>query len=692
MLNPSELPVRLSRRQPSTPHRSLLGHTGQVMDLTVVEMPQVGELVVSAGADGVAVVWEPAAGEQVARLIGHEGAVRAVCSVQTREDAPLLVTGGDDGTLRFWEPCSGRPVGEPIRGDFEAVKELLAWRDGDRVLVLVLAQSGQEEDVVCTVDPATRQWVGAPIQGAGELRQLSVCEVHGRSAFAALAGDEEVTIRLWDAATRRPARAPITGLGDCADTMTVLPGQPEGDLLAVILDERVVLVDPATGEFVGDVLMHPENQTSALTWFRTGSGELRLVSVISTVSDLWTAKFPSVTLWDPLAGEKLGGFPTGYLGLIECAVVLDGGLLAAGCEDSSVRLWQLDEALGHRTPGLTGREGSGAPLHHVPEGHGPGLLLTTRDLQGLAGQDWLVDDEYDLWDVASGELVGTLPGGFTEAVVHLGPEGRATVLTVNEAGEMAWWEPRALTPIRSMPTDAEGYWWLHPEPGGHRVACRRDRAEVDVWDPATGRMVATIGNADPEYGRRFPDCDPEGAAWVRTGQGTQLVVCHATNLTLWDPRTGELRAHRPKDGVALTGLLLPGPDWLAVGDHEGQLRVLDAESLEEISTLATAEGIRDAEVMPDGRLATGSESGGIDLWHPRTGEHLVHHDLGLRLRGLATLPDGALAVGVLDGWIITVRQRGSREFTSGGPGRAASGQQRGCWSPRTPSTLDRHGS
>ncbi|MDO5082483.1 MAG: hypothetical protein Q4D89_03650 [Arachnia propionica] len=654
MINPSGLEVRIARRQPSTPHRRLDGHTGLVTDLAVAALPDGRQLLISAGADAVAVVWDPVSGEQITHLRGHEKAIRAVSSFRRPDGTACVVTGGDDGTLRFWEPCSGQQLGVVVRGDVTAVRELVAWCDGTHPRISALVGTSQGRDVVCTVDAVTRQWVGDPIHGTGELGHLGVCELEGRSVLVVLAsGEEEVSIQFWDAATGRPARTSIAVPENCAETMTVLPVRSGGNLLAVILDERVVLVDPTTGEFVGDVLMHPENQTSALTWFRTGSGELRLVSVISTVSDLWTAKFPSVTLWDPLAGEKLGGFPTGYLGLIECVVVLDGGLLAAACEDGSVRLWQLDEALGHRTPGLTGREGSGAPLHHVPEGYGPGLLLTTRDLQGLAGQGWLVDDdEYDLWDVASGELVGTLPGGFTEAVVHLGPGGRAMVLTVNEAGEMAWWEPRALTPIRSMPTDAEGYWWLHPEPGGHRVACRRDRAEVDVWDPATGRMVATIGNADPEYGRRFPDCDPEGAAWVRTGQGTQLVVCHATNLTLWDPRTGELRAHRPKDGVALTGLLLPGPDWLAVGDHEGQLRVLDAESLEEISTLATAEGIRDAAVLPDGRLATGSESGGIDLWNPRTGTHLAHHDLGVRLRGLAALPDSALAVGLLDGWIV----------------------------------------
>ena len=157
-----------------------------------------------------------------------------------------------------------------------------------------------------------------------------MCELNGQPVLVALEGEQDsVSIRLWEATTGNPVSAPIELPDDGAEAMVVLPVAPERSLLAVILDEHVVLVDPATGKFVGDALVHAENQTSALTWFQNPDGEIRLVSVISTLSELWVAKFPSVTIWDPVTGEELGQFPTGYLGLIDRIVSLEGGRMVA---------------------------------------------------------------------------------------------------------------------------------------------------------------------------------------------------------------------------------------------------------------------------------------------------------------------------------------------------------------------------
>ena len=317
-------------------------------------------------------------------------------------------------------------------------------------------------------------------------------------------------------------------------------------------------------------------------------------------------------------------------------------MVAVAGADGSLRLWNLEKALSHRLRGVSGREGSGAPLHHVPEDDGPGLLLTTRDRLGLAGENLLSDEqEYDLWDAASGELVGTLPDLLIEAGVHIGADGRAMVITLGGAGEVTCWDPRTLTVERMMPTVPGQYWLLHPEPGGTRVACAGHGAGTDVWDLATGELVTTVG-----------EVEPDAVAWVPTEQGPRLVVCDMTGLTSWQPGSGELSVHRTTDGAAPTWPLRPGPGWLAVGDHEGRIRVWDADSLEVISTLATSEGIVDAAPLPDDRIVTCSGDGGIDLWHPRTGTHLAHHDLGMVVRGLAVLPDGALALGVPDGWLV----------------------------------------
>lgn len=648
-----DLPVRSARRLSSAPHRRLAGHDGGVTDLAVVDLPTGEQLLVSVGTDGSGVVWDPERGREVARLVGHHGAVNAVCSLAAPDGGACVVTGGDDGTLRFWDPCTGEPCGDPIRTGFDVVTEVLAWRAGTQEFLAAVVGGDDAGDTILVVEPSRPEQVHVVGEGSHDLSHLRVLTVEGRHVLAALATERQegcVSIRLWDAETGATVREPIALPDDDAEAMTVVPLESGRSVLAVVLDERVIRVDPVTGGVLGSPLLHPENQTSAMTSFRSASGEPRLVTVLSTISTLWTAKFPSVTLWDPISGRILGRFPTGHLGRIaRIAVLGHGETVAVACRDGSVRLWRFDEALGHPVPGPTGREGSGAPLDHLPEPEGAGLLLTSYDLAGVTGEDPLSDGvEYDLWDAATAELVGTLLGRFADAVAHPDTSGRAAVLTLDEDGEVTSWDPRTLTPTGTWATNPQGHWFLRPEPRGSRVACFGAGPEVDVWDLATGEHVATLRNADPGYG----PLEPEAVTWVLTPRGPQLVIAHVTNLTLWDPASGELRSHRPEDGAALGWQLHPGPGWVAVGDHEQRIILVDVTSLEVLAVLACPEGIADVATLPDGRVVTCTATGRIDLWDARSGVRLARHGVGAEVRRIQALPDGSLALGLVDGWSI----------------------------------------
>lgn len=454
----------------------------------------------------------------------------------------------------------GEPCGAPIRTGFDVVTEVLVWRDGAQEGLAVIVGRDDARDTILVVDPSKPERVRVVGESDHGLSHLGVLTVAGRLVLAALATDLEegrVSIRLWDAETGGTVLEPIALPDDDAEAMTVVPLESGRSVLAVVLDERVIRVDPVTGDMLGAPLLHPENQTSAATSFRSASKEPRLVTVLSTISELWTAKFPSVTLWDPISGHLVGRFPTGHLGRIKRVVVLGHGeTVAVACQDGSVRLWRFDEALGHPVPGPTGREGFGAPLEHVPE------------------------------------------------------------------------------------------------PGGSRVAGFGAGPEVDVWDLATGDHVATLRNTDPGYGREFPALEPEVVAWVRTPRGPQLVIAHVTNLTFWDPDSGDLRSHRPEDGVALGWPLHPGPGWVAVGDHEQRIILVDVTLSEVLAVLSCPEGIADVATLPDGRVVTCTATGGIDLWDPRSGLLLARHTVGAEVRGIAALPDGSLALGLMDGWSI----------------------------------------
>jgi WD40 repeat protein len=108
-----------------------LGHRGRVNHIAFG--PE--HLVVTAGSDGTARVWDSRTGELVSPPLRHG---RAVLWSAFAPDGGLLATASADGTVRLWD-CSpdGRDEGELLR-----LSELLANRrlDADGGLVTLEAE------------------------------------------------------------------------------------------------------------------------------------------------------------------------------------------------------------------------------------------------------------------------------------------------------------------------------------------------------------------------------------------------------------------------------------------------------------------------------------------------------------------------------------------------------------------------
>src|SRR5262249_9369226 len=69
-------------------------------------------LLVTAGADRTARIWDVPTGRPVGSVLAHQGPVyRAVFSA----DGRTVLTGCDDNTGRLWDLATGRPLGEPLR-------------------------------------------------------------------------------------------------------------------------------------------------------------------------------------------------------------------------------------------------------------------------------------------------------------------------------------------------------------------------------------------------------------------------------------------------------------------------------------------------------------------------------------------------------------------------------------------------
>ncbi|MFD8597917.1 WD40 repeat domain-containing protein [Kitasatospora sp. NPDC059646] len=85
----------------------LVGHTGDVTALALTEAAGGARLAVTVGDDRTAIVWDLARGTALHRLTGHLAEVLAVAVVPGPRGRPLVVTGSRDRTAVVWDLASG---------------------------------------------------------------------------------------------------------------------------------------------------------------------------------------------------------------------------------------------------------------------------------------------------------------------------------------------------------------------------------------------------------------------------------------------------------------------------------------------------------------------------------------------------------------------------------------------------------
>jgi WD40 repeat protein len=526
--------------------------------------PRGGDLLATAGRDGITRLWDVRTGA-LARELRQDG---AVIVATFSPDGRLLATGGAGQKLAVWEVETGVKQSEH---EF-AMALRHAEFSPDGALLLAVARDARLFDV-----------------GAGSL--VAVLDQRGRATSAAFGaagrlvatGSEDDTASIWDARTGRrlhvlrghrsnvrgvafdPTGARLVTTGSDATTriwdvesgavLDILAGHelpvnrasfsPDGSTLLTASGDGTarlwidggIFATPLTGhrEAILSAAFAPDGRT-VLTGSLDGSARLWLASRIDPTARV-VVRHEGAALAVALGpdGEIVTGGADGTARIwrrgalvrslehpqpVTDVTVLPAGNLVTASEDGRARIW------------AAGR----APARELA--HGGSLSSVAADADGTLIATAGSNGEARLWQARTGRMMWKLKHGAEIAGVALSPDG-TIVATAGGDKLVKLWRVADGTLLRALAGHGDLVTSVAFSPDGARLVSTSRDADGRVWNVATGGRIGVLsGHSAVVSDAQF---SPDGR-WIVTAGPVTAGIWDATTLE----RLLFVRGHGPR--------------------------------------------------------------------------------------------------------------------------------------------------
>jgi len=311
---------------------TLPGHSSFVNSLAI--SPD-GKILASGSWDKTIKIWNLETGELISTLTGHSDRVN---SVAISSDGQMLASGSSDETIKFWDLHSGELLCT-FPGHSMEVNSVAISPNG-----LVIASSGGADNTIKLWNLRTGELLRT-LRGHSDNVNAVVFSPDGKILAS---GSSDATSKVWDVESGKLLRT-LSGLNVGVNSVAI---GPDGKILASVSNDYTIkLRNLQTGSLLR-ILNSNSSREKGVTSLGTNEAVHILQNYVSR-GDSVAISLDGLTLasgcndntikiWNLLTGELLSTLK-GHLGTVySVAIAPLGNILVSGSADETIKIWRCD--------------------------------------------------------------------------------------------------------------------------------------------------------------------------------------------------------------------------------------------------------------------------------------------------------------------------------------------------------------